>query len=213
MDNAYIALAAARLTAFRSQEHWLIVFEVLGFSKRETEFVDDYYAYGSCTPKAGLMGEEVPARSSQGDPVFDKETNECIADWSRWSILVGGKEMTFSPTPQEYASAGIVIDRPAGRGTLSEIDMLRFLVHRLGPDRFFMSEPVLLGQFPGCRNVPKFLQTTSWKHPDIAGGERPSQNVSVRSLVQALSEGNRSLFDPGVPNTQWQFWTPAVGQA
>jgi Family of unknown function (DUF7003) len=211
VDNAYVALAAARLSAFRNQGHWLIIFEVLGFSEREIEFVNDYYAYGSCTPKSGFIGEEVPVRNSRENPVFDRKTNECIADWNRWSISVDGKEMTFSPIPEEYARAGIVIEGPAGRGTLSEIDMLRFLVYRLGCDRFFMSESVLLGHFPGCRDVTKFLQSTSWQHPDIASGERPSQNVSIRSLVKALSEGDPFLFDPGVPNTHWQFWAPAGG--
>jgi len=41
LDNAYIELAAARLSAFQGVKDWLIIFEVLGFSTKEMEFVDD----------------------------------------------------------------------------------------------------------------------------------------------------------------------------
>jgi hypothetical protein len=98
LDNAFVEFAAARLSAFRSVEDWLIVFEVLGFSTREVEFVDNIYAYGSCNDKQGLVDEETPLASLTQEPLFDAETNECVADWSHWSVSVGGKQMSFTPT-------------------------------------------------------------------------------------------------------------------
>jgi len=50
--------------------------------------------------------------------------------------------MSFSPSREEYSQAGIVIDREPGRGSLSEIELLRFLVHRLGKERFFVSDEI-----------------------------------------------------------------------
>jgi hypothetical protein len=163
LDNAYIEFAAARLSAFQSVKDWLIVFEVLGFSTREVEFVDDLYAFGSCVEKEEVVGEEIPISASPKGPLFDAETNECIADWSHWSIRVGNEEISFSPTRAEYAEAGIVIDREPGRGSLSEIELLRFLVHRLGKERFFMSDEGLLSHFPMCKDLKKFVQTTQWE--------------------------------------------------
>jgi hypothetical protein len=207
LDNAYVEFAAARLTAFQSAQDWLIVFEVLGFSTREIEFVDGFYAYGSsCIGRQGLVGEEIPLRSSPEQPLFDAETNECIADWSHWSIRVGKEEMSFSPTRGEYADAGIVIDREPGRGGLSEIELLRFLVHRLGETRFFMTDQDLLSHFPKCKSMDKFVQTTQWQHPKVAEEETPSNNTSIRSLVEALFQRNPSLFKQGRPNTHWRFW-------
>jgi hypothetical protein len=184
----------------------LIVFEVLGFSTREVEFVDDLYAYGSCVAKEGFAGEEIPVSSLPQQPLFDAETNECIADWSRWSVSVGGEKMFFTPTREEYAEAGIVIDRGPGPGSLDEIELLRFLVHRLGESRLFMSDQTLLSHFPLCKDLSKFVQTTRWQHPDVSDGESPSQNLSIRNLVEALAQRDPSFFEQGRPNTDWKFW-------
>jgi hypothetical protein len=206
LDNAYVKFAAARLSAFQGDQEWLAVFEVLGFSIREIDFVNDLYAFGSCAERKGFVGEEIPLRSVPERPLFDAETNECIADWSHWSIRVGNEEMSFSPTREEYADAGIVIDREPGRGSLSEIELLRFLVHRLGARRLFMTDQHLLSHFPKCKDLKKFIQTTQWQHPKVAAEERPSQNASIRSLVEALSQRDPALFEPGSPNTHWMSW-------
>jgi hypothetical protein len=206
LDNAYVEYAAARLSAFQGVKDWLIIFEVLGFSTREVEFVNDLYAFGSCVEREGIIGEEIPLCSSPEHPVFDSETNECLADWTRWAIKVGNEEMSFSPTPEEYAEAGIVIGREPGRGSLSEIELLRFLVHRLGEKRFFLSDEALLSHFPKCQKLEKLVQTTQWQHPNVAKEEKPSKNTSIRSLVEALSQRNPALFRQGRPNTHWRFW-------
>jgi len=206
LDNAYVEFASARLSAFNGVKDWLVVFEVLGFSTREIEFVNDLYAFGSCVEREGFVGEEIPLYSTPKQPLFDAETNECIADWDRWTIRAGNEELSFAPTREEYAKAGIAIDREPGRGSLREIELLRFLVHRVGATRFFMSDGALLSRFPGCTNLEKFVRTTEWQHPNVAEGERPSKNVSIRSLVEALSQGNPVLFKEGRPNTYWRFW-------
>jgi hypothetical protein len=209
-DNAYVEYAAARLSAFRSETDWLIAFEVLGFSTRENEFVNDLYAFGSCNERQGFVAEETPIHSVPGHPLFDATTNECIADWSNWEIGVGDDKMAFSPKREEYADAGVSIPREAGPKTLSEIDLLRFLIHRLGKERFFMSDPELLSHFPLCKGLKRFVQTTQWEHPDIANEERPSKNLSLRSLVSALSKKDPLLFEQGLSNTHWSYWLPAT---
>ncbi len=210
LDNAYVEFAAARLSAFLRDNDWLIVFEVLGFSTREVMFVDDLYAFGSCLNKQGFVGEESPVSSSPKHPLFDPVTNECIADWSHWSIRVGDEEVFFSPSRYEYAEAGIFINRNPGQGTLREIELLRFLLHHQSENRLFLSDQVLLNHFPKCGTLTKFLQSAWWQHPDVAAGEKPSENVSIRSVVEALSRKDPSLFDRGVPNTHWKCWPETI---
>jgi hypothetical protein len=205
LDNANVEFAATRLTAFEGAGNWLLVFEVLGFSTQEVAFVDDLYAFGSCVEKEGFVGERILLASTPKEPLFDKETNEFEADWSHWSIDLGGQIMSFTPSRNEYAQAGITIDRPPGRGTLTEIELLRFLVHKLG-DRLFMNDSELLSHFPRCKSLSKFIQTTRWRHPDIADGEKPSETISLRSLVEALFRRDPNVFDPGGPNTEWKSW-------
>jgi hypothetical protein len=206
LDNAYVEFAAARLSAFRGIQDWLICFEVLGFSTREGAFVDDLYAYGSCIDKGGYFSEHTPLNSAEEHPFFDGETNACIADWSNWSAKVNGRVMSFSPTRDEYAQAGIVINRGPGPGSLKEVELMRFLIYRLGAERLLLSDQALLSGFPRCRGLSRLLQTTQWQHPDVADGEKPSNNGSIRSLVTALDQRDPSLFVRGRPNTHWKFW-------
>lgn len=72
-----------------------------------------------------------------------------------------------------------------------------------------MSDQVLMDHFPRCKKLPKFVQTTKWQHPDVADGETPSENVSMRTLLEALSTGDPSFFTQGRPNTHWKYWDGA----
>jgi hypothetical protein len=206
LDNAYVEFAGARLTGFRSAKHWLVCLEILGFSIREAVFVDDVYSYGSCIEKGGYYMEQNPVTPAENRPLFDSVTNECIADWSGWSVNVGERLISFSPTQEDYRKADIFINRPSGPGSLKEIELLRFLVHQLGTEALFMSEEALRNLFPNCGDLSALVQTTHWQHPDIAGGEKPSNNVSIRSLINALAYEDPAMFEPGRPNTHWQSW-------
>jgi hypothetical protein len=210
LDNEYVEFAAARLNAFQNSNDWLVVFEVLGFSTREVEFVNNLYAFGSCVEREGFVGEEIPVRSVPKQPLFDPETNECIADWTHWAVQVGTEELSFSPAREDYTEAGILINREPGRGSLSEIELLRFLVHHLGATRFFLTDEAILNNFPKCINLKQFIKATQWQHPNVAEGEKPSENVSICSLVEALSHKDQALFNQGNPNTYWMFWASAT---
>jgi hypothetical protein len=205
LDNAYVDYAAARLTAFRSETDWLIIFEVLGFSTREVQFVDDLYAYGSCVTHDGFIGEEVPFVPSAKQPLFDSTTNSFVADWRHWAVNYKGKDLSFSPALSEYRKAGISIADGADSTPWREVDLLRFLAHTLGED-LFLPDGKLLARFPKCGMMPIFIRSQEWQHPDISGEERPSQNVSMTTLLDALSSRNPAVFQLGRPNTHWSFW-------
>jgi hypothetical protein len=206
LDNAYIEFGAARLTVFLGPRDWLIVFEVLGFSVREIEFVDDLYAFGSCVERQGFIAEEIPISSAPERPLFDPITNEPVADWNSWSIRLRGETLSFSPTREEYERAGIMVDRPKGPGTISEIEVLRFLINRFGAQQLMLDDQAILDHFPRCSKMSKFIQTIQWHHPDVAGGEKPSETISMRSLLQAMTDQNASIFDCAATNTFWQSW-------
>ncbi len=114
--------------------------------------------------------------------------------------------MSFSPTREDYQRAGIFINRPAGPGSLKEIELLRFLAFQLGTEALLLSEEALRNLFPNCGDLSVIVQTTKWQHPDIADGEKPSNSVSIRSLINALESKAPDMFEPGRPNTHWQSW-------
>jgi hypothetical protein len=204
-DNAYLEFAASRLSAFTSSESWLTTFEVLGFSTRESEFLNDLYAYGSCVKTEGFQGEELLIASDRERSLFDRDTNVFAADWSDLSFKLLGETIRLRPSKDDYLQANLAIDRPPGPGSLTEAELLRFLVHRFG-DHLFLGDADLLARFPQCVRMRKFLQTTSWQHPDVSAGDLPSENPSIRSLVSALIADDPSIFDPAQANTDWTMW-------
>jgi hypothetical protein len=206
-DNAYVEFAAARITAFSNPDKWAIIFEVLGFSEREVAFVDDIYAYSSCSPRHGYIGESGHIQTSRESPFFDEKTNACIADWSSWALVVRDKTFYFSPTPDEYSAAGVDLgQRAAGPGTLREIEALRYAVKKLGAQSLLLNDSELLSFLPGCIHLPKLLQTESWEHPDVAAGGRPSDKISIRTLIEAVSANDAAKFNPGLSNVEWRLW-------
>src|SRR5574341_881075 len=70
LDNANLALAAARLTAFRSERDWVLFIEMIGFAALQLEFVDWIYAFGSCVYPEGSQGERIVLSQSSDNPLF-----------------------------------------------------------------------------------------------------------------------------------------------
>lgn len=210
LDNANLALANARLTAFRSERHWCLFFELVGFAVLELEFVDWIYAYGSCIYPEGFRGERIVLSQVPEYPLQVPCTNECIADRSRFDVVIGQERLTFTPGDREYVEAGISMAQENGPGSITEAEILRFLVHKF-PNRFFASDMELLSFAPACSGVTKFIQVNEWKHPDISGGEVPSQNRAMQTLIMALRVGDSTVFDAGSPNTHWRRWVAGFG--
>ena len=209
MDNAFVELADTRLTAFRSNSSWAVFFEVVGWSQKELAFVNDVYAYGTCIYPGGFLANSNYVISAPKDrPILDPETNDCIASWDEWSVIVGDKVQLFRPSREEYRQAGIDIRSAPGPGSLREADILRFLVYKLG-HIFFEPDSRLLSRTPACKGLTKLIQTSEWAHPDVLSGELPSHNEAIKTLVNALISGNPKQFLPGKSNTFWKNWLRA----
>ena len=208
LDNAYVDFADARLSVFTNSHDWLIAFEVVGWSNKELVFGEDVYFYGNRVYPEGLRPPGRVVASWPADmPILDPASNECIANWKEWAIIINGKRYDFKPSLEEYASAGISVSRETtGPGSIREPDILRYLVYKLG-HVFFAAERELLAMVPESFTTQYlFLQTEAWQHPDVLGGEQPSKNVTLRSLMDALRERNPALLMRGSPNTDWHGW-------
>jgi hypothetical protein len=70
-----------------------------------------------------------------------------------------------------------------------------------------MKEDDLRAELQLGSDMPFFLQTVEWQHPDVAGEEKPSGSVSLRSLLAALNSNMPTLFQKGQCNTEWKHWT------
>jgi hypothetical protein len=57
--------------------------------------------------------------------------------------------------------------------------------------------------------VQLLLRLTAWKHPDISGGETPSQNPCFQSLARAVAANDATAYScpEAEYNTHWSNWT------
>src|SRR5262249_28967504 len=124
------------------------------------------------------------------------------ANRDSWSIQHDGEVFKFSPTSDEYRTVGIAMNR-----AFNETDLLRFLISRFGPEKFMLDDEALLKRFPRCPKMQRLIQTLEGHHPDVSGGEKPSETMSIRTLLHAIAEHDPALFSAGVPNTSWKSWT------
>jgi len=206
LDNAYVDMAATRLTAFKSETDWIIVFEVLGFSNREGIFVDDIYAFGSSLVKEGFISSTPVMDPLPEHPFVDPYTEAWIADWANWAIIVRSKLYKFSPSRDEYIAAGIDVPSEGGPGSLREEQIMRFFIYKEGASELFMQQAELRDELKISAEMAIFAQTEHWQHPDVVGGEKPSDNISIKSLLVALDLNSPSEFHKGRPNTNWKLW-------
>jgi Family of unknown function (DUF7003) len=211
LDNAYVAMAAARLTAFRDGERWAITFEVLGYSRNDGCFVNDLYAFGPCLEKEGFISSRSVMSPLSDHPLIDSQTEAWIADWESWSIVVKGMPYVFTPSRNEYTSQGIDVPIKGGPGSLSGDQIMRFFIHKEGAGDLFMQESELRDELRLGSEMSIFIQTERWQHPDVAGEEKPSENVAIRSLLAALESNSPADFQRGNPNTDWQHWASGTG--
>lgn len=206
LDNAYMEMAAARMTAFRGGDQWVIAFEVLGYSTNEGAFVNDLYAFGSSLGKEGFISSTSVMSQSPNDPMIDPLTEAWIADWEKWSIVVKGRAYQFCPSHDEYKSQGLEVASTGGPGSLAENQVMRFFISKETARELFMEEPDLRRELNLSSEMTIFVQTEDWQHPDVAGEEKPSENISIRSLLMALNHNSPGDFSRGRPNTNWKSW-------
>lgn len=212
LGNANYRFADARLTAFRSQAHWALIFEFPGCHAGGGDDKSlSVYVYGNFLVEEGFFPHH-------GGCLFgwpEDKPAEAQLYGSTISLLLRGEALFFSPSPEEYAAAGLN-GSPAAAGHLRwMIDWVRFLCHRLDHP-FFLSEDVLRflldayrdPDVPGSSHEMRLLlQTRDWQHPD--GDEPPSQVPGFQALAHALATGDLSPWEainPALFNTDWRLW-------
>jgi hypothetical protein len=205
------AFARARLTAFRSQEEWLTVFELIGYNSEIGFCMDDVYAHGNKLRHGRQHFAKdllFPPDEEEGFPVFeeDEEGNILLAPLD-FKVMIQGEWQHFTPTVEDYAQLGIDVQRQ----TIEQIDpvikIMRFLAYTI-PEELFLSDVELLEHLGRPRDLPRFLQLYEWHHPDYRRKEKPSDSPCLRSLAKALSHNNRTLYECSkeLVNTHWSNW-------
>lgn len=223
IDNAHLFMPEMRLTAFRSDTLWLVVFEEIAYFQPDGSFVDFLCAYGNTIAKVGLQHDyELLVTETASDRLWHEETNVWILEIRPFEVLIRDRPRRFSPTRDDLVRRGILpSDRKTWFGEFynvlpepgwGPVEFLAYICDMLPMELLCDTDSELLRKVGLQAPPPKLLQTSEWQHPHITADEMPSQNVTMRSLATALVTGNPGDFNPGSPNTTWRtHWLPASG--
>lgn len=206
LNNVDIDLAGIRLTAFRSVDEWLVVFEEIEVFRRQI-FAKGVFAYGNRLSNVGGQGsDDLVLIASEGQSLWD-EVGNLQLDARDFRIRAGhsGTEYHFTPSVQDYGRAGVDLNGEED----TAVKILRFLVHEI-PAELYAADDRLLRLCGRGEPLTRFLQLDGWRHPDIADGELPSDSPCFQSLANALVTGNPAAYECASDqwNTHWSAWPP-----
>jgi hypothetical protein len=186
LDHGYVYLVDTRLHAYRDEERWALMIEVVGYNPRGGGLDDTLYLFGNCLARApGIANEDFlhPIDDDVEDPDSPEDAR---------------------PGLRQVSVRGQVIELPVHRDPWPMAELFRSLVpgHR---ELLFATEQQLRARVPA--DLPQILQLEEWHHPDVVADERPSQSETFRALADVLVSGDPGRYRPTQPpNTHWSNW-------
>jgi hypothetical protein len=185
LDSDHLRFVSGRLHAFRDDERWALIIELLGDASEGP--INVVYGYGNCLPGAGGRSAEAVLH-----PIAIEVDAEGHIDLER--VEVRGQPVRFAP--------GAV--HPGPRGYVTGLELLLALLP-VARGHLFATETELRQLVPA--DLPRLLQLEEWCHPDVTNGDEPSSSPCFDALATAMVAGSASAYQPDAPpNTSYQHW-------
>jgi hypothetical protein len=217
LDNAYVYLAATRLSLHRSTTDWAMVIEVFGYSPRAGLPHTHVYTFAERlhnrnSPENYVKREAYerylvnnPNNESRffypikEGPWHDAENNDFVAT-SAAEVVVRGQTLSL-PSFDEYARHGIELEHPP---QVQVPELCRFLADIAREQVLATEQERRVSVMPDMLQI---LQLEEWNHPNLIEEDRPSGSETFRQLAQVLATGDAGLYRPSQqPNTHWRHW-------
>ncbi|HEY3836443.1 MAG TPA: hypothetical protein VGL72_07725 [Bryobacteraceae bacterium] len=213
LDNGYLYMATSRMSLHYSPRDWALVFEIFGYNPRaglpsiyiETvaSRIHNRHIPETYTPE---QRENYLIHNPHNDFVSINPIPE--GDWmdqsAEMASIAGSVEVrgqrVLLPTQEEYVAEGIVLQesKPA------IFEVCRYLAARHRDAVLATRDERRVSIAP---ELDQILVLDDWHHPDVIGGQLPSQTQTFRQIAQVLADGDVSLYAPAEPlNTHWKFW-------
>ncbi|GAB4164748.1 MAG: hypothetical protein Fur0021_40330 [Candidatus Promineifilaceae bacterium] len=203
--------ARARLTIYRSDVEWLTVFELVGYESESGECLNEVYAQGNrlaSKRNVHFVTFLKPPENSALYPDFDEdEEGNILLNPLDFTVQIYGQQHHFTPPPEDYTNLGIDLDQKTAGEIDAIVKILRYLCYKR-PGLMFLDHREILRIFRRPEDLPVFLQTYEWQHPDWRQREKPSDSQCLRSLAVAIAQNDLNLYfcPENFVNTHWSFW-------
>ncbi|MDD9793568.1 DUF7003 family protein [Priestia megaterium] len=196
LDNYNFDLAQCRLSVFRDDNEWIIVFEIVGVNP-SLYISNDIYAYGNSVESQGLIiGLDDIVSLPNEEDLFDDEGNFLITPF-HLDLIINSEPLIIKPTEGEYLELGIQTE------LFNPTKLIRYLSSKY-KEKFWLEPLDLLNEINMSEDFKLFYQTDEWEHTDE---EKPSENKFFQSLAKAIVLNDKNLIQFKKANTHWSNWT------
>jgi hypothetical protein len=205
LPNEYFALARQRLTAFRSEDEWLLVFEVVGWGIKQAAFENLITAFGNQLETPGGMQKSVVVVTGPGGASPWDEQEKFTLDLADLAVAIRGHEHRLRASDADLRAAGI-----DDESMPAPAKVIRLLAHEFRDEPFLSDEELLEACGRANSGLERFLQLDGWRIPDLLESEKPSDVECLRSLADALASGDAGRYT--CPEAEWNtHWAGAGG--
>ncbi|TVZ23802.1 hypothetical protein JM84_2756 [Dokdonia sp. Hel_I_63] len=206
LDNGYIYPVTSRMTAYRDDERWALIIEVVGFNYRgggHDGINNCLHVFGNCivtepgTDNSNFLNM---TNDSEDFKTFDEEFEESLNP-NAVTMVLRGQKVLINHSPEFYLNKGIELE---DKSVIYIWEFLRGLVPKYD-EVLLATDQELRERIP--KNLPLVLALSEWNHPDCADSELPSENETFRQIAEVLETGNREFYKPTKdPNNHWKNW-------
>ena len=206
LDNGYVYPIDSRLSAYRNDNNWVLLIEVVGFSCRgrgHKGINNGLHIFGNCLDfEPGTNNANFIRFTDDSDegPSFDKEYQERLNPDVN-TMLLRGKKVSLPKDPEFYEVQGMELDAPP------KVMIWEFLrgIRAQHKESFFATEEEIRERIP--KDLPLILKLNNWYHNNLAADELPSDIETFEMIAKVLETGNTELYKPTIkPNSQWWYW-------
>lgn len=191
-NNVHYTSVDSRLRAYRGQQSWAMLIE---------ELVDWPGAGGiMCTVFGAGSGLTVPAGLLPwvDRPMIEPpDLGEALPD----RVRVRDVETAIDPA---------AIERVAVEHAISPTTALLITLRETHRDALFHTEDELAGFLHPDQEL--VLRLEEWRHPDVYGGPKPSEEETFSQIADVLETGDRARYRPTLPpnSRDWLSWLRSV---
>ena len=189
LPNEYFELALQRLTAFRSDEEWLLVFEVVGWGIKQAAFENLVTAFGNRLETPGGMQKSVVVVTGPDGASPWGAGDEFTLDLDDFTVEIRGHRHHVRPSEADLKAAGVddaSMPAPAR--------VIRLLAHEY-PDELVLTDDELLEACGRAGSgLKRFLRPEGWRIPNLLESEKPSDVDCLRSLADAVASGDAGRY-------------------
>lgn len=199
LDNYNFDLAQSRISVFREEDKWLIVFEVVGVDAN-LEISNNFYVYSNSMRQQGFFSCFDEILTLVNEEYWYDDEDHFLVDPFHMELLLKGERITLTPTVEEYKRLGIETD------SFHPTKLIRFLTSKY-KEKFWVNPSDILDETNAEFKPNLFYQTEEWEHPDISEDQKPSESIFFQSLAKAIELNNVNLITVGKVNNDWTNWT------